>query len=76
MDCRAGGFEVTITDNGHGFDLAASESDSPSFAAGFCNGLGNMRRRLGELGGRCEIESRAGRGTAIRFWLSFDLPVT
>jgi signal transduction histidine kinase len=76
MDCRAGEFEVSISDDGSGFDPATSESNSPSSAAGFCNGLGNMRRRMEELGGRCLIESRAGQGTTIRFWLSFAGPVT
>lgn len=75
MTCRAADFQIVISDNGGGFDSASSESDSPSSAAGFCNGLGNMRRRLGELGGRCVIESRIGQGTTIQFGLFFDKPV-
>jgi ligand-binding sensor domain-containing protein/signal transduction histidine kinase len=72
MACRASDFEIVISDNGIGFDLLSSEASSPSSAAGFCNGLGNMRRRLGELGGRCMIESRIGHGTTIQFMLFFD----
>jgi signal transduction histidine kinase len=53
----------------------SSESNSPNSAAGFCNGLGNMRRRLGELGGTCTIESRMGHGTTIRFVLFFNEPI-
>ena len=34
-----------------------------------------MRLRLGELGGRCVIESRIGQGTTIQFGLFFDKPV-
>ena len=72
MACRGPDFEIAISDNGIGFDPVYNESNSPSSAAGFCNGLGNMRRRLEELGGRCRVESQAGQGTTIRFELSFD----
>jgi signal transduction histidine kinase/streptogramin lyase len=75
MTCRAADFEIDISDNGSGFDPVSSESNSPSSAAGFCNGLGNMRRRLGELGGRCVIASRIGHGTTIQFVLFFDNPI-
>jgi ligand-binding sensor domain-containing protein/signal transduction histidine kinase len=75
MTCRDTDFEIAISDNGTGFDPVSSESNSPSSAAGFCNGLGNMRRRLGELDGRCVIKSRPGHGTTIQFVLSFDVPV-
>jgi len=75
MACRSADFEIVIADNGSGFDLASSESNSPSSAAGFCNGLGNMRRRMGEMGGRCVIESRPGHGTTIQFVLFFDNPI-
>jgi signal transduction histidine kinase/streptogramin lyase len=75
MACRPTEFEINIADNGTGFDPVSSESNSPSSAAGFCNGLGNMRRRLGELGGRCVIESRIGHGTTIQLVLFFDNPI-
>ncbi len=75
MHCRNAGFEIVVTDNGAGFDPAAIDSDSSSAAAGFCNGLGNMRRRLGELGGRCVIDSRPGQGTTIQFVLAFNGPL-
>jgi signal transduction histidine kinase len=71
MACHSADFEIIVSDNGIGFDPVSSESNSPGSAAGFCNGLGNMRRRLEELGGRCTIESQIGRGTTIRFVLSF-----
>jgi len=75
MTCQNTNFEITITDNGTGFDPVSSESNSPSSAAGFCNGLGNMRRRLAELGGRCVINSRPGHGATIQFVLSFNGPL-
>jgi signal transduction histidine kinase len=75
MACRPAEFEINITDNGIGFDPVSSEPNSSSSAAGFCNGLGNMRRRLGELGGRCVIESRIGHGTTIQLVLFFDNPI-
>ena len=75
MACRGNNFEIVVSDNGDGFDPASSESSSPDSAAGFCNGLGNMRRRLAELGGRCLVESRPGQGTTVRFVLSFNSPL-
>ena len=71
MICRATEFEIEVTDNGNGFDPAAGESNAPGSAAGFCNGLGNMRRRLTEVGGHFLLQSQAGQGTTIRFILSF-----
>jgi ligand-binding sensor domain-containing protein/signal transduction histidine kinase len=75
MACSSADFGIVISDNGSGFDPVSSESNSPNSAAGFCNGLGNMRRRLGELGGTCTIESRMGHGTTIRFVLFFNEPI-
>jgi signal transduction histidine kinase len=75
MTCRSTAFEIDISDNGIGFDPVSSESNSPGSADGFCNGLGNMRRRLGELGGHCVIESRIGQGTTVQFVLCFDNPI-
>ncbi|HSY16768.1 MAG TPA: two-component regulator propeller domain-containing protein [Candidatus Acidoferrales bacterium] len=72
MLCRPVDFTISISDNGAGFDPLAGESRSASSAAGFCNGLGNMRRRLDELGGRCLVESRIGHGTTVQFVLSFN----
>jgi signal transduction histidine kinase len=75
MVCRDSEFEIVISDNGTGFDQAASESNSPSTAAGFGNGLGNMRRRMAELGGRFLLESQPGKGATVRFVLSLNNPV-
>jgi ligand-binding sensor domain-containing protein/signal transduction histidine kinase len=74
MHCRGADFEIVVTDDGHGFDPAAGEAGSASLAAGFGNGLGNMRRRLADVGGRCELQSRPGQGTSVRFVFSPDPP--
>ena len=34
------------------------------------NGLKNMRQRLQEIGGRCEIQSTPGAGAEIKFFIS------
>jgi len=72
MSCPNSDFKVVISDNGTGFDPGSTEFNSSISAAGFCNGLDNMRRRMDELGGRCVIESRLGSGTTIQFLLSLD----
>lgn len=60
-------FEISIADNGKGFNSSAIESkpESPATASG--NGLNNMCQRLADIGGRCRIESALGQGTNIRF---------
>jgi signal transduction histidine kinase len=51
-------FQLTLEDNGRGFDPTAA-------AAGDRNGLGNMRSRLEELHGALEIHTAPGGGTRI-----------
>ncbi|MGD1090078.1 MAG: ATP-binding protein [Verrucomicrobiota bacterium] len=62
-------FELTVEDNGRGFthdhDEINLRSNSLRYASG--NGLENMRRRLTDIGGRCDIRSRPGEGTKVRF---------
>jgi len=70
--CHDDDFEIAVSDNGTGFDPVFSESNSPSSAAGFRNGFGNMRQHVAELGGLCLVESRPGQGTTIRLVLAFD----
>ncbi len=52
--------ELTVADNGSGFDPSTIKP-----AAGHGNGLGNLRSRLQELGGTCEIHSAPGQGTRV-----------
>jgi len=63
---RRRGLEIVIEDDGSGF-LA------PDPAAGG-HGLGNLRTRLAELGGRCDIDSAIGRGTRVRFEVTTTVP--
>lgn len=71
LEKTADGFTLSVRDDGKGFPTEGSHGDAVSgFAngrAGGGNGLGNMRRRLAEIGGRCAIESARGRGTQISF---------
>ncbi len=57
LDARA--LTLSVEDNGCGLDLAAANSIG--------NGLENMRRRLQQIGGRCEIVSAPGQGVKIDF---------
>lgn len=65
LSLRADGQEIGIevSDNGVGI---------PAQGAGRGNGLGNLQRRLAEVGGRCEIGPGAGGGTRVR--LTSPLP--
>jgi signal transduction histidine kinase len=59
IECRESDLSLHLQDNGHGFDLRQE------FKRG--NGLKNMRQRLEEIGGRCEIASQTGAGTSVCF---------
>ena len=50
---KARRLEIVIEDHGVGFD--------PSAASTGGNGLDNMCKRMTDIGGKCEIEARAGR---------------
>jgi signal transduction histidine kinase len=54
---EAATFQITIVDDGRGFDAAAKP--------GLRNGLQNMKKRLEEAGGRFAIASQPGRGTEV-----------
>lgn len=57
--------EIEVRDNGVGI---------PAAGAGRGNGLGNLRRRMGEVGGDCEILSAPGRGTQVRLTVALTSP--
>ena len=50
---------ITVADNGRGF---AGTPDHPS-----ADGLRNMRRRMEDMGGQCQVQSAPGAGTRISF---------
>ena len=65
-------FVLTVEDNGRGFRLdesadavAPPEGRPARLLPG--QGLTNMRTRLEEIGGQCEIQSQFGLGTWVRF---------
>jgi two-component system, NarL family, sensor histidine kinase DevS len=60
ISSRDGGVELTVRDDGMGFDPAAPRE-------GF--GLTGMRERVGLLNGTLEIDSRPGEGTTVQAWL-------
>jgi signal transduction histidine kinase len=53
---------LTVEDNGHGF----SPEDAATERRGGGNGIPNIRRRAEALGGRVEIRSTPGEGSAVR----------
>ena len=64
------GFSASIEDNGRGFDPAsvgtvATTNDPLRIVGG--NGLANMRKRIGGIGGECQVDSAPGQGTTVRF---------
>jgi signal transduction histidine kinase len=58
------GLELTIEDDGRGFDQAAPDTGR--------NGLRNIRRRVEEIGGACDIASQVSEGTRIRVTVRLD----
>lgn len=54
-------FTLGLEDNGCGF--SAAEAGRRSFG----NGLANMHRRLGKIGGSCEVTTVPGKGTQVSF---------
>ena len=71
MAFRGDEFEIAVTDNGVGIDPNSERLNGSISQSGFGNGLRNMQQRVAKLGGRCSVESEKGRGTTIRFVLSF-----
>jgi signal transduction histidine kinase len=49
--------QIVIEDNGRGFDRSPEDA--------LADGLRNMRQRMNEIGGGCQIQSRVGQGTQI-----------
>jgi signal transduction histidine kinase/ligand-binding sensor domain-containing protein len=62
------GFTLIVRDNGRGFDPLTVRA-----RAGGGNGLKNMAQRLEKIGGRCEILSRPGAGTEIKFPVAMEI---
>jgi signal transduction histidine kinase/ligand-binding sensor domain-containing protein len=72
LQLESGGFILLAADNGRGFDpeprqTAASPPLTESVRISSGNGLHNMRKRLQEIGGRCQCDTAPGEGTRIKF---------
>jgi ligand-binding sensor domain-containing protein/signal transduction histidine kinase len=62
------GFSLRLEDFGRGFEANGwQRSTFDPARPGAGNGLANMRERLAEIGGRCDIKSGPGDGTTIVF---------
>lgn len=62
--------QITISDNGRGFDPAKTPADYDRNArAG--QGIPGLYRRLQSLGGECRIQSVPGQGTTVLFGIPF-----
>jgi signal transduction histidine kinase/ligand-binding sensor domain-containing protein len=76
LEVQPAGFVLVIADNGRGFDLngghpkSSSPDDATRTSTG--NGLANMKKRLEEIGGRCEWNTAPGEGTRIKFVIKTD----
>ena len=60
-----GKLKIVITDDGKGFNPAATASN------GEHNGLGNMQRRAAAVGGQLAVTSEPGKGTRVEFGMNF-----
>lgn len=70
MELRASELVLAVEDNGRGFEMNGSGTAKPAvdrLLPG--NGLPNMQRRMAEIGGRCDIQSRPGQGTHVWFFV-------
>jgi ligand-binding sensor domain-containing protein/signal transduction histidine kinase len=70
LEFTPSGFSLLIEDDGMGFDPrnvgAVAPANNPlRILPG--NGLTNMRKRIGEIGGKFQIDSRPGGGTRVKF---------
>lgn len=60
LDVAERDLQLTIEDNGQGFDRAKLDSSRSGM------GLANMRKRAAAVGGRFELTTSPGKGTALR----------
>ena len=65
------GLDVSIGDDGCGFDVAAARRQA---LHGNSMGLFGLEERVELAGGRCDIESIPGQGTTVRAWLPLATP--
>jgi ligand-binding sensor domain-containing protein/signal transduction histidine kinase len=66
-------FNIYISDNGKGFVLSGGQSISEPSLSLSGDGLNNMRQRLADIGGCCQIVSSPGQGTRISFTINLNI---
>jgi signal transduction histidine kinase len=65
LACLGGGLRFRVTDDGAGFDPAATRRGT---------GLVGMADRLAALGGTLDVQSQPGHGTTVQGWLPVPVP--
>jgi len=69
LELTGSGYQLMVEDNGRGFvpDTRTAKATAARDKLVSGNGLENMRQRLTQIGGRCEIRSAPGQGTKVVF---------
>jgi signal transduction histidine kinase/ligand-binding sensor domain-containing protein len=67
LETGSDGFVLQVEDDGRGFEPAPAGDPGAGVARRGGHGLDNMRQRLEDIGGRCEIRSAPGQGTTVVF---------
>jgi signal transduction histidine kinase len=60
-------FHIRVVDNGSGGELHSAKANGDELAPASGNGLVNMRQRMADIGGDCQIEFKVGQGASIHF---------
>ena len=75
LEERNGHLQITVHDDGTGFDLAATTTaaDSPTGELSSKFGLFSIRERMLALGGSFDLQSTPGKGTTARLVLPLNV---
>ncbi len=68
---KADGFQLSVEDDGKGFDLKPSATPAAPIRTASGHGLSNMRERAKNIGGKLQIQSQPGHGTRIHLEMGF-----
>jgi len=69
-----GRVEITVCDNGCGFDITAKNGNGDGNGGRLGHGLFNMRKRMEDIGGEMKVVAVTGKGTQIRFGVMVKSP--
>jgi signal transduction histidine kinase len=72
---RSPGIILAIEDDGRGFAVPELNEGAPPKKGAPGDGLLNMKKRLAEIGGHCEIQSAPGQGTKIQLLLPAKISI-